>query len=85
MNLLFWLLWLLNAAFAILIMWAASYRSGYGAGVDLDTILLIGVAIVLVAGLIVRYGMKKPGVSLIVVGLPVLGLLLWYLWEKMQK
>jgi hypothetical protein len=66
-------------------MWAASYRSGYGAGVDLDTILLIGVAIILVAGLIVRYGMKKPGVSLIVVGLPVLGLLLWYLWEKMQK
>lgn len=85
MNLLFWLLWLLNAAFAILIMWAASYRSSYGAGIDLNTILLIGVAVVLVVSLIVRYGMKKPGVSLFVVGLPVLGLLLWYLWEKIQK
>lgn len=85
MNLLFWLLWLLNLSFIVLVLWASSYRSGFGAGVDFNTILVIGVVVILVASLIVRFGLKKHGASVGIVGLPILGLLFWYLWEKIQK
>ena len=85
MSILFWLLWLLNAGLAIVIMYANSFRSGGGTGFDLDKLVLITIGVVLLTSVIVRYALKKPQLSLWIIGVPVVFFILWYVFEKAQK
>lgn len=66
-------------------MWGSGFRSSYGAGIDFNTLLLIGIVLTLVLSLMVRYSLKMPGLSVLVVALPFLALGIYYVWEKNQQ
>ena len=51
MSILFWLLWLLNASLAIVILYANSFKSHHGGGLDTDKMVLIGIAVILAGSL----------------------------------
>lgn len=82
MSILFWLLWIINLLLAVLILWGKGYRSGYGAGVDLNVVMLIGVVLVLIGSLVARYYFKHLMASVILVSLPLLGMFVWYLFDR---
>lgn len=82
MAILFWLLWIINLLLGVLIVWGKGYRSSYGAGVDTNSIMLIGVALVLLGSLVARYYFKHLVASVIFVSLPIAGMLIWYLIDR---
>ena len=84
MSFLFWLLWIIDLLLAILILWGKEHRSSYGASVDLNTLMLIGVVLVLFGSLVTRYYFKNMMASLMVVALPLIGMFVWYLFDRNQ-
>ena len=85
MRYLFWPLWLLLVVLAVIIMYANSFKSHHGGGLDTDKMVLIGIAVILTGSLVVRYLIKKPQVSVWIVGVPVVFFLLWYVKEEVLK
>lgn len=82
MNILFWILWVLDLLLLILAISGSSFRSSFGAGTDLNTLVTIGLVIILAASLIVKLNAKHQWISLTLAALPWLILLVAYLAEK---
>ena len=85
MSFVFWLLWVLNLLLAALTMFGSHLRSSFGASNSLNSWLLPGLIIILIASLIVRYSLRHSKLSLIIVALPFLILFLMYLIDKKTK
>lgn len=85
MSLLFWLLWIVNLCFILLISYSNSYSSQHSPGLNMDKMVMIGLGLVLLSSLVVRYFVKRPKVSLWIVGMPLVLLGLLYVFEKVKK
>lgn len=85
MSLFFWLLWIVNLCFIIVIMYANSFSSHQSPGLDMDKMVMIGLGLALISSIIVRYAMKQPKISLWIVGVPLVIMGIWYVVEKVQK
>jgi hypothetical protein len=83
LYLLFWLLWLINAAFAVLILYSNSFKSHHS-GLDFDKMLVIGTCVVLVSSLVIRFVFKRPQVGMWIVAVPVVLMVFSYIWEKFR-
>lgn len=84
MSFLFWLLWLTNLLLLMVAFLGKGFRSSFGAGVDLNVLLIMALIIVLVGSLILRIAVKQKWISLVVVSLPLCMMLVLYLFEKIS-
>lgn len=82
MAFLFWSFWIFNLLLLLLAMFGKGFRSDFGAGVDLNNVIIIGVIIVLAFSTWLRLGGKPKSISLVVVALPALIVLAWYAFDK---
>lgn len=82
MSFLFWMLWIVNLMLLLLAMLGKGFRSGFGAGIDFNTLVIISLLIVLAGSLIFRFTAKQKWISVVVVSLPLLATLVMYLLEK---
>lgn len=82
MNALFWILWVINILALLMSIAGKGFRSDFGAGVDLNVLLIIVLVAVQVGSLFLRYSMKLKWMSVFVVSIPLLILMLWYVYEK---
>jgi hypothetical protein len=82
MPFLFWALCTVNILLLLLAVLGKGFRSGYGAGVDINVIIMIGTLIVLVSSLVLKFSTKQKWISLVVVSLPVICMFVWYVFEK---
>ena len=81
MNLLFWLLWVLDLVIGLLSFIGKGFRRSFTAtdpSLWFDLVLWVS----LIGSLIIRLGSKRLSLSLILVALPILVLLIWYLIDK---
>lgn len=85
MSFLFWLLSGINLLLIILVIAGKGFRSGFGAGTDFNSIMLIVLVIVIIASLVVRFAFKLKWLSVIIAALPVFALFVMYLLEKKTK
>ena len=82
MVFLFWTLWIMNVLLLMLAIMGKGFRESYGAGINLNVLMIIGTLVVLIASLVLKFSAKQKAVSLAVVALPVLALLVMYLMDK---
>ena len=83
MPFLFWTLWIIDLLLLALAFVGKGFRSGFGAGIDLNVLFIIGLIIVLIGSLVFRYAFKQKAISLVVVSIPLLVILIMYLFDKM--
>ena len=84
MTFLFWLCWVFDLLAAIFLLWAVGFRSGFGASTGMQQGLLLVLIVVLIASLILRFGGRSRDISLGVVALPILLLLIAWLFSKIK-
>jgi hypothetical protein len=63
-------------------MYSNSFKSQHGGRLDTDKIVLMSIGLILVGSLIARYVIKKPSLSVWIVGIPAVFFLLWYIKEE---
>ena len=85
MVFLFWLLWIFNFLLLLLAILGKGFRESFGAGVNLNVVIIIGTLIILIAGLILRFGVKQKTISLVVMALPAFTLLIMYIIDKITS
>jgi hypothetical protein len=78
----FGLFFILDVLFLLLLAMGSGLRSSFGAMTDLNSWMTIVVILVLISSLLLRFYFKLKVVSLVIVALPILGMFVWYLWEK---
>ena len=83
MVFLFWLFWIFNFLLLLLAIVGKGFRESFGAGVNLNVLVIIGTLIVLAASLVLRFSIKQKPISLVVVMLPAILLLIMYFIDKM--
>ncbi len=80
MTFLFWLCWAFDLLAAAVLVWAVGFRSGFGASTGLQQGLLLLVAVILIAGPLLRFNGRIQGISLVVVALPIFLLIIsWFI------
>lgn len=82
MVFLFWTLWIMNVLLLILAVVGKGFRESFGAGVNLNVLIISLTLIVLIASLVLKFSAKQKWISLVVVALPVLALLVIYIMDK---
>lgn len=82
MVFLFWTLWIMNVLLLILAVVGKGFRESFGAGVNLNVLIISLTLIVLIASLVLKFSAKQKWISLVVVALPVLALLVMYIMDK---
>ncbi len=85
MTFLFWTLWIINILLLFLAIVGKGFRSGFGAGVDLNSVVIIVLIAVMAGSLVFRYSVKQKWISLVVVSLPLWLMMLWYIFEKISE
>lgn len=85
MNVLFWLCWLANALLVLIAMLGKGFRDSFGAGSLINMIMGIVLMSILAGSLILRFGLKQKGWSLILVLLPLAAMCIWYLIDRKQS
>jgi hypothetical protein len=82
MNAIYWTIWVLDFLLLGMAIAGKNFRSGYGAGVDFNTLFILLLMVAMAGSLVIRFGMKQKGFSLVLVSLPLLAMILLYLYEK---
>jgi hypothetical protein len=82
MNAIYWTICVLNLLLLGIAVAGKGLRAGFGAGVDFNTLLILLLMVALAGSLLIRFGMKQKEFSLVVVCLPLLAMMLLYLYEK---
>jgi hypothetical protein len=82
MAFLFWSLWIFNLLLLLLALFGKGFRAEFGAGVDLNNVIIAGLILILAASALLRFGGKQKWVSLVVGALPALTMILWYVFDK---
>ena len=82
MNFLFYILTLINILLFIFTAWAKGFRSSFGAGTDLNVLMMLGYGIVIITSCIVKFGLKQKGWAVLVAALPVIILFAMYLLDR---
>jgi hypothetical protein len=84
MTFLFWSCWIINVLILIIAIIGKGFKASFGAGVDLNNLIIIFLLIVLTGSLIIRFSLKHKGLSLFAVSLPLLVMFVLYLYEKIS-
>jgi len=84
MTFLFWLCWVFDLLAAIFLLWAVGFRSGFGASTGMQQGLLLVLIVVLISGLILRFGERPRWISLGIVLLPIACLIIGWLFSKIS-
>lgn len=83
MGFLFWLFWFFDLVVAALMVVGKSFRRSFTA-TDLNLWFTILLVITLIGSILLRLVLKRYVASLWVVSLPVLVLLGWYIFDKLN-
>ncbi len=78
MTYLFWTLWIIDILLLALTVLGKNFRSGFGAGVDLNILFIVILLIILAASLWIWLVLKQKMTGVIVAGLPMLAMLIYY-------
>ena len=84
MVFLFWTLWIFDLLLLLLAILGKGFRSSFGAGIDLNVVVIISLVLVLGGSLLLRFVLRQKGVSLSVAALPVLIVMGMYVWDKIK-
>jgi hypothetical protein len=79
---LFWLCWIIDVLLILLVMAGSNFRSGFGAGNDFNNMALLVLLVLLLASILTRILVRPKWVSLVLAALPILLLLVFYLFDK---
>jgi hypothetical protein len=82
MSFLFWILWIINLMLVALAILGKGFRSSFGAGIDLNVLVIIVLLAILAVSLILKFAFKQKWTSLVVVSLPLLAVLVLYVFDK---
>ncbi len=82
MAFLFWSLWIFNCLLLLLALFGKGFRTDFGAGIDLNNVIIIGVIILLASSALLRFGGKHKWMSLVLLALPALIMVVWYVFDK---
>ncbi len=85
MNFLFWLLWILDLLLVGFVIIGANFRTSFGAGTEVSSIMLIILVIILIGSLVLRYAFRQVNWSLFVVALPLIIMFVGYLLEDKTR
>lgn len=77
-----WSLWIFNLLLLLLVLFGKGFRADFGAGVDLNNVIIIGVIIILASSVWLKFGGKPKWMGHAVVALPALIMVSWYLFDK---
>ena len=83
MVFLFWTLWIMNVLLLMLAVMGKGFRESFGAGINMNVLIIVGTLLVLIASLVLKFSAKQKGISLVVVALPMLALLVMYIIDWM--
>ena len=79
---LLWIFWIIDVLLILLVLAGSGFRSGFGAGNDFNNTALLVLMLLLLSSIITRIVVKPRWVSLTLAALPILLLLLFYLFDK---
>lgn len=82
MAFIFWTFWIIDLILTLLVFMGKDFRRSWGAGVDLNAALGAAMVLCLIGSLALRFVLRRELWSVFVAGLPLLGVLLWYLVDK---
>jgi hypothetical protein len=82
MNALFWICFFIDFLLIILIAAGSKFRTGFGANNNFNNMALLLLILILVAAIVTRILVQPKWVSLILVALPILLMIILYLFEK---
>lgn len=85
MVFIFWTFWTVDLLLTLLIFLGKDFRRSWGAGVELNVALGAAIVICLIGSLALRFFLRRELWSIIVAGLPLLGMLLWYFADKAKN
>ena len=85
MKLLFWLLWLFNCLLTIFIVIAKGFRNSFTGSTDPTAWVTVLFIICLIASIVLRYVLQQPAWSWVMVLLPILLLLAWYVLDNLLQ
>lgn len=81
MNILFWVLWVIDLLLTFVIILAGIYRQNSGAFNNENFTYAIVLMLLLLGSIVVRYVLQWPQLSVLLAALPLLILLLMYLLD----
>lgn len=84
MAFLFWTFWIIDILLLALTVLGKNFRSGFGAGIELNIIILVFLLIILAASLWIWLVLKQKTIGVIVAGLPILVMLMYYFIDTMK-
>ena len=84
MRFLFWLFLILDILLGLLSHAGDGFRASFGARTSSGPIVLFILFAVLIAGLIMYFSTRPKWISVLIVALPLLGLFMLYLFEKIS-
>jgi hypothetical protein len=82
MNILFWLCWIIDLLLVLLVVAGSKFRISFGANTDVNNIAILLLVLILLSAIITRIVIKQKWISLMLAALPILMLILLYLFEK---
>jgi hypothetical protein len=82
MNFLFYILTLINILLFLFAIWGKGFRQSFGASTDFSNIMIAFLFVVILASLIVKFGVRHKVWATAVAALPVVILFIMYLFDK---
>lgn len=81
MNILFWVLWVIDILLTFVIILAGIYRENSGAFNNHNFTYAVVLMLLLVGSIVVRYALQWPQLSVLLAALPLLILLILYFFD----
>lgn len=81
MNILFWVLWVIDLLLTFVIILAGIYRENSGAFNNNNFTYAVVLMLLLVGSIVVRYSLQWPQLSVLLAALPLLILLIMYFFD----
>ena len=81
MNIVFWVLWVIDLLLTFVIILAGIYRENSGAFNNNNFTYAVVLMLLLVGSIVVRYALQWPQLSVLLAALPLLILLIMYFFD----
>lgn len=85
MSFLFYLLTIINILLLLFSMWGKGFRASFGASTDFSSMAIVFLMVVLLASLIVKFGIKHKTWAVAIAAIPVVILFVMYLLDDKTK
>ncbi len=81
MNILFWVLWVIDLLLTFVVILAGIYRENTGAFNNNNFTFAVVLMLILVGSIVVRYTLQWPLISVLLAAIPLLIVLILYLFD----